>query len=69
VSRTGNRAQAARLRAREARLALMVERNATPSPVGTAGSRPNGQPRVDADDSCSAARSWTIGAVAGYSAW
>ena len=28
VSRTGNRAQSARLRAREARLALMVERNA-----------------------------------------
>lgn len=28
MSRTGNRAQAARLRAREARLALMVERNA-----------------------------------------
>jgi len=28
VSRTGNRAQAARLRAREARLALLVERNA-----------------------------------------
>jgi hypothetical protein len=28
VSRTGNRAQAARLRAREARLALMVDRNA-----------------------------------------
>ncbi len=28
VSRTGNRAQAARLRAREARLALLVDRNA-----------------------------------------
>jgi len=28
VGRTGNRAQAARLRAREARLAMMVERNA-----------------------------------------